>query len=105
MLRNLGANAARHAATSVALGVDDTSDTAEVTVDDDDGPGIPESERERVLERFARLDEAALGTKEAAASGWPSSPSSSQPTPAPSQSPTVPSAAARFTVRLPAQPD
>ena len=25
---------------------------------DDDGPGIPESERARVLERFVRLDEA-----------------------------------------------
>ena len=25
---------------------------------DDDGPGIPESERDRVLQRFVRLDEA-----------------------------------------------
>lgn len=57
VLRNLGANAARHAATTVAFTVRDAGDTVEVVVDDD-GPGIPPSERERVFERFVRLDEA-----------------------------------------------
>ncbi|MBA2283617.1 MAG: two-component sensor histidine kinase, partial [Acidimicrobiia bacterium] len=45
-------NAARHAASRVAV----TVAGGRVTVDDD-GPGIPEAERERVFERFTRLDE------------------------------------------------
>ena len=57
VLRNLGANAARHAASSVAFTVNDAGETVEVIVDDD-GPGIPAAERERVFERFVRLDEA-----------------------------------------------
>lgn len=57
VLRNLGANAARHTATTVAFSVKDLGDTVEVIVDDD-GPGIPPAERTRVFERFVRLDEA-----------------------------------------------
>ncbi|TGO06640.1 sensor histidine kinase [Serinibacter arcticus] len=53
VLRNLLANAARHARATVAVTVADGA----VTVDDD-GAGIRESERERVFERFVRLDEA-----------------------------------------------
>lgn len=57
LVRNLADNAARHAAGRIALGVTEVAGQAVLTVDDD-GEGIPESERDRVLERFVRLDEA-----------------------------------------------
>jgi two-component system sensor histidine kinase PrrB len=46
---NLLENAARHGATRVTIAVRDTA-----VIVDDDGPGIPPEERERVFERFAR---------------------------------------------------
>jgi signal transduction histidine kinase len=56
VVRNLVDNAARHAVSRVAVSV--VTDATEVVVRvDDDGPGIPEVDRERVFERFARLDE------------------------------------------------
>jgi signal transduction histidine kinase len=57
VFRNLGENAARHSASRVDIALADLGDDVVLTVDDD-GPGIPESERERVLQRFVRLDEA-----------------------------------------------
>jgi signal transduction histidine kinase len=57
VVRNVVDNAARHARSSVALTLGAVDGTAVVAVEDD-GAGIPESERERVLERFVRLDEA-----------------------------------------------
>jgi signal transduction histidine kinase len=54
---NLVDNAARHAATRVGVAV--TQRDGRVVVDvTDDGPGIPAAERDRVFERFVRLDEA-----------------------------------------------
>ena len=50
-------NAARHAQTRVAVGLAMTDGVVELTVDDD-GPGVPEAERQRVFERFTRLDDA-----------------------------------------------
>jgi signal transduction histidine kinase len=55
LVRNLGDNAARHAGT-VAFALAATDGHITLTVDDD-GPGIPASDRERVFERFVRLDE------------------------------------------------
>jgi signal transduction histidine kinase len=55
-VRNLVDNAARHAATTVTVGLSGNADTAEITVIDD-GPGIPAEERHRVFDRFVRLDE------------------------------------------------
>jgi signal transduction histidine kinase len=58
-IRNLIDNAVRHACSRVQVGVevrDDGGTTAVLSVDDD-GPGIPAGDRERVFERFARLDE------------------------------------------------
>jgi signal transduction histidine kinase len=57
MFRNVGENAARHASTRLEISLVQRGDEVVVTVDDD-GPGIPESERTRVLQRFVRLDEA-----------------------------------------------
>lgn len=56
LTRNLTDNAARHAHARVAVGVREESGGVVVTVDDD-GSGIPDAERERVFERFVRLDE------------------------------------------------
>lgn len=56
VLRNLADNAARHAGSTVVFTLEDRDGIVAVTVDDD-GPGVPVAERERVLERFVRLDE------------------------------------------------
>jgi signal transduction histidine kinase len=57
VLRNLADNAERHAAGTVTFEVNNTGDSVEVVVADD-GPGIPEGERQRVFERFTRVDQA-----------------------------------------------
>ncbi|MGH2704462.1 MAG: sensor histidine kinase [Actinomycetota bacterium] len=56
-IRNLVDNAERHASgrISIALGEVDGSAVLSVT---DDGPGIPADQRQRVFERFGRLDDA-----------------------------------------------
>ncbi|MGV8883543.1 MAG: sensor histidine kinase [Rhodoglobus sp.] len=54
VVRNLVDNAARHARSRVSLSLTSRG----VIVVDDDGPGIPQSERERIFERFVRLDDA-----------------------------------------------
>jgi signal transduction histidine kinase len=54
---NLVDNAARHAATRVGVSVTQRDGRVTVIVTDD-GPGIPAAERDRVFERFVRLDEA-----------------------------------------------
>ncbi|MUM29272.1 HAMP domain-containing sensor histidine kinase [Mycolicibacterium sp. CBMA 295] len=55
MLRNLADNAARHAAGEVTIVVRAEGDSALVQVADD-GPGIPAAQRDKVFERFVRLD-------------------------------------------------
>jgi signal transduction histidine kinase len=57
VLANLVDNAVRHASTGVVLDVCVEGGLGVLTVLDD-GPGIPAGERERVFERFARLDDA-----------------------------------------------
>ena len=56
-VRNLGDNAARHAAGQVSFSLAKMDGHVTLRVDDD-GPGIPADERERVFERFERLDDA-----------------------------------------------
>jgi signal transduction histidine kinase len=55
-LANLVDNAQRHAAHQVRIGVTARAGRAELRVDDD-GPGIPPADRDRVFERFTRLDD------------------------------------------------
>ena len=57
LMRNLADNAARHARGRIAIGVTPAEGYVFVTVEDD-GAGVPVEERERVFERFVRLDEA-----------------------------------------------
>ena len=56
-MRNLVDNAARHAEEKMAVSVRENANCVELIVEDD-GPGIPEAQRQRVFERFVRLDEA-----------------------------------------------
>ncbi|MBU3869851.1 HAMP domain-containing histidine kinase [Streptomyces sp. 4503] len=57
LLTNLADNARRHTRTTVSITVAVRGGQVELAVDDD-GPGIPEADRERVFERFTRLDDA-----------------------------------------------
>ena len=50
-------NAARHAASTVRVSLTTVGERGELAVDDD-GPGVDVRDRERVFERFIRLDEA-----------------------------------------------
>jgi signal transduction histidine kinase len=57
MVRNLLDNAVRHANAGVHVELSE-ADGAVVLVVQDDGPGVPEADRERVFERFVRLETA-----------------------------------------------
>ncbi|WP_292769549.1 cell wall metabolism sensor histidine kinase WalK [Microbacterium sp. UBA3486] len=57
LMRNLADNAARHSRGRIAIGVIPSDGHVFVTVEDD-GTGVPAEERERIFERFVRLDEA-----------------------------------------------
>jgi signal transduction histidine kinase len=59
LVENLLDNAARHAASRVDVRLSRSGEPPEVVLEVvDDGPGIDEADRERVFERFARLDAA-----------------------------------------------
>ena len=57
VVRNLLDNAGRHATSAVALTLTALDDRVRLTVTDD-GPGVATDQRERVFERFTRLDDA-----------------------------------------------
>ncbi len=56
-LRNILENATRHAQGVVTVATRERDGWAEVVVADD-GPGVPAADRERIFERFSRIDEA-----------------------------------------------
>jgi signal transduction histidine kinase len=56
VVRNVLANALRHASSRVEITLSER-DHVELLIDDD-GPGVPVEDRQRVFERFVRLDEA-----------------------------------------------
>ena len=58
VLRNLGDNAARYARSEIAFDLAAGDDGRIVLGVEDDGPGVPAADRERVFERFVRLDDA-----------------------------------------------
>jgi signal transduction histidine kinase len=66
LLRNLTDNATRHAASAIALSLRETDGEVVLFVDDD-GAGIDAADRQRVFDRFVRLDEAR--TRESGGSG------------------------------------
>jgi signal transduction histidine kinase len=66
LIRNLADNAARHARGTVSISVGEHRGEALLTIDDD-GSGVPAADRERIFERFVRLDEAR--TRDAGGSG------------------------------------
>jgi signal transduction histidine kinase len=70
-LANLVDNARRYAGGAISLRIERHAGKIMMHVDDDD-PGIPPSERERVFEPYVRLDPSGGSQTGAAASGWPS---------------------------------
>jgi signal transduction histidine kinase len=57
VLRNLGDNAARHARSRVAFALGERDGSVVLDVDDD-GPGVAAGDRDRIFQRFVRLDDA-----------------------------------------------
>lgn len=61
LIRNLVDNAVRHADARIALAIVDEADGILMVVGDD-GPGVPATDRERIFDRFTRLDSARTRT-------------------------------------------
>jgi signal transduction histidine kinase len=57
VVSNLADNAVRHATSGVRFTLAERDGQVALTVEDD-GPGVPEADRERIFERFARVDSA-----------------------------------------------
>ena len=57
VLSNLLANAERHAATTITVSLHEEASHVVLAVEDD-GTGVPISDRDRIFDRFARLDQA-----------------------------------------------
>jgi signal transduction histidine kinase len=57
LVRNMADNAIRHADSAISFSLVDDGDEVVLAIEDD-GNGIPAAERERIFERFVRLDDA-----------------------------------------------
>jgi signal transduction histidine kinase len=66
VVANLLDNACRHASSSVHVSVTQTDGRVSLIVDDD-GPGIPLEDRDRVFERFTRLDPSRVRSEQGSA--------------------------------------
>ncbi|MET0902065.1 MAG: ATP-binding protein [Acidimicrobiales bacterium] len=62
LIGNLADNAVRHATTTVTFTLAERDGRVVLTVEDD-GRGVPEADRERIFERFARVDSARTGDR------------------------------------------
>ncbi|WJH26652.1 ATP-binding protein [Pseudarthrobacter defluvii] len=56
VIRNVLDNADRHAASRIGITLRNTGSGAQITIDND-GPPVPAADRERIFERFVRLDQ------------------------------------------------
>ena len=61
LVRNLLENAVRYAEERVTIALSETMEAVTLTVSDD-GPGVPDADRERIFDRFTRLDGARART-------------------------------------------
>jgi signal transduction histidine kinase len=100
LLSNLGDNAVTHARSTVTLSIRVDAGEAVMTVEDD-GPGIPEADRERVFERFTRLDQARSRTATGGGAGLGLAICKQIVQRHGGQITVAPGAGARFVVRLP----
>lgn len=66
VVRNLADNGARHATGRLSLALSEAGTTVTLSIEDD-GPGVDKADRERVFDRFVRLDDARA--REAGGSG------------------------------------
>jgi signal transduction histidine kinase len=102
LVGNLVENAARHADGRVEVSVSEDGDGVTLVVDDD-GPGIPAGQRERVFERFVRLDEARSRDDGGSGLGLAIVDAVARSHGAEVEVGTSPADGARFTVRFPAR--
>ncbi|MFF5273034.1 ATP-binding protein [Streptomyces sp. 900116325] len=101
---NLLDNAERHAESSVAVSVRTERGGVVVAVGDD-GPGVPEPERERIFERFVRLDDARSRDEGGAGLGLAIARDVARRHQGTLTVTRSPEGGARFELRLPARPD
>jgi signal transduction histidine kinase len=103
LVRNLLENADQHAIDRVAVRLH-TEDGAAVLTVDDDGPGIPPDERDRVFDRFHRLDASRARTSGGAGLGLAMVRRIAHAHGGTVSVADAPLGGARFTVRLPSRP-
>ncbi|MGW1709793.1 ATP-binding protein [Streptomyces sp. NPDC002206] len=104
IIGNLLDNAERHAESSVAVSVRTERGSVVVAVSDD-GAGVPEPERERIFERFVRLDDARSRDEGGAGLGLAIARDVTRRHQGTLTVTRSPEGGARFELRLPARPD
>ncbi|WP_334173002.1 sensor histidine kinase [Sinomonas sp.] len=103
VLRNVLDNAARHARTSITVGLAQGPQGVSLTVDNDGDP-VPAAERERIFERFVRLDESRSRESGGAGLGLAIAARITAAHGGTITAGDAPGGGCRFEIRLPAQP-